>query len=88
LRAVRSALGVPGKEPAAIELNNQQAIRKGIVAARDLAIGTVLQRDDIMFARPATEFSSNDLARVLGSKTVRAIRKGTVIARDSVQLNH
>jgi N,N'-diacetyllegionaminate synthase len=88
LRAVRKSLGTPGKKPAALEREIQLAIRKGLVAARDLAVGTVLHRDDLMFARPATEFSSNDLALLVGAKTVRQIGKGAIIARDAVQLKH
>ena len=36
-------------------------MRKGVIASYDLKIGHILTEDDLMFARPATEFSSNDM---------------------------
>jgi N,N'-diacetyllegionaminate synthase len=84
LRGVRQSLGVAGKEPAACERDMRAAIRKGIVAARDLAVGTKLTPGDLIYARPATEFSSNDLAKLVGQKLTRGISKGMPLSRDAI----
>src|SRR5690606_24641453 len=63
---IRAAVGEGGKAPQPCEAGSVKAIRKGIVAARDLAAGTVLTRDDLMFARPATEFSSGEIHTLIG----------------------
>jgi N,N'-diacetyllegionaminate synthase len=86
LKSVRQSLGEASKEPAACERDTRAAIRKGIVAARDLAAGTKLTPADLSYARPATEFSSNDLAGLVGLRLTRGIAKGTPLPRDAVDL--
>ena len=49
-------------------------IRKGVVAARDLAAGTVLTRDDLMYARPATGYPSDAVDTLIGA----ALREGCI----------
>jgi N-acetylneuraminate synthase/N,N'-diacetyllegionaminate synthase len=85
LASVHSSLGSARKVPADCEVPNLSAIRKGVVAAHDLLAGTVVARDDLMFARPATEFSSNDIDQVIGCTLTRPVAKGETIARDGVR---
>jgi N,N'-diacetyllegionaminate synthase len=81
---IRAALGKRNKEPMPCELPNLLAVRKGVVAARDLAAGEVMNREDLMFARPATEFDSNDINLVIG-QTLKAPRKrGETILRGDI----
>jgi N-acetylneuraminate synthase/N,N'-diacetyllegionaminate synthase len=84
LQSVRSSLGSFGKQPAACETDMRAAIRKGLVAARDLAAGTVLARADLMFARPATEFAAADIDRVIGKTLRRPLNKGQTVPRDAL----
>ena len=84
LQAVRRGRGTPGKAPAACELGSREAIRKGVIAARDLAAGAVLTRNDLMFARPASEFSSNDIGSVVGRTLLQPLRRGEAVRRSSV----
>jgi sialic acid synthase SpsE len=60
-------------------------MRKGVVAARDLGVGTVLMRDDLMYARPASEFPAAELPRLVGKRLTVAIREGELIPRVGVK---
>ena len=81
LVGVRKGLGTFGKIPAPCEQDIVITIRKGLVGARDLAAGTVLGRDDLMFARPASEFSSSDLDKVVGKRLREPLRRGQILTR-------
>ena len=81
---IRQSLGVLGKRQQPAELANLSAARKGIVAARDLAAGTVLSAEDIMYARPVVEFASTEIGRVLGQTLTAAVTAGHPIPRDAL----
>jgi N,N'-diacetyllegionaminate synthase len=82
---VKASLGSYGKRPGPSELGVREALRKGLVAARDLPAGKILADGDLLFARPATEFASGDLQSVLGRRLVRDVAKGAPLLRTSVQ---
>ncbi|WP_082925951.1 N-acetylneuraminate synthase family protein [Halomonas sp. G11] len=42
--------------------------RRGIYAARDLPAGHTLCAEDLLFVRPSTEFSANDISELVGKK--------------------
>lgn len=84
-REVRAALGSYSKAPQASELPNRQAIRKGVVAARDIEAGSVLARDDLMYARPATEFAASELPRLVGRRLGKTLRTGELIRRADIE---
>lgn len=83
--AVRAALGSFGKAPQPSELAYRDIVRKGVVAARDLPAGKVLARDDLMFARPATEYPACDVAKLVGRRLTRALRLGELVPRSGVE---
>jgi N-acetylneuraminate synthase/N,N'-diacetyllegionaminate synthase len=62
-----------------------EAIRKGVVAARDLAAGDSLTREDLMFARPASEVPALDVELVIGKSLKRALAKGAVLRRADLE---
>ncbi|MGE0879165.1 MAG: N-acetylneuraminate synthase family protein [Acidimicrobiia bacterium] len=76
---VRAAVGVRDKVIAASEAGNRLAVRKGVVAARDLEAGTVLQQDDLMYARPATEFAAGSIGDVVGRTLSQSLGRGEMI---------
>jgi N,N'-diacetyllegionaminate synthase len=80
-RAVCAARGSLSKSAQECELASRDAIRKGVVAARDLAAGTVLARADLMYARPATEVSSGQLEKVIGRALAVDLKRGMPIPR-------
>ena len=84
VRRLTSALGTPGKEVQESERAIRAAIRKGVVAARDLAAGAVLTREDLMYARPATEFAAAELPQLIGKRLVTAVQRGQLIPRSGV----
>ena len=86
VRGVRTALGEHAKQPGPSELSIREAMRKGLVAARDLSAGTVLEPGDLIFARPATEFASAEIDRVLGRTLQSAVALGSPITRSAVGL--
>lgn len=84
VRQVRAALGEPGKRLQPSELEIRPAMRKGVVAARDLASGTVLTAADLMYARPATEFTAAELPALVGKRLTVALQRGQLIPRTGV----
>lgn len=80
IRKVESALGTGEKKPAAAEQNVAQVARRSLVAARDVASGTVLTEHDIACKRPGTGIAPTFVGQVLGRRAVRAISAGTLLA--------
>lgn len=78
-RRVYASLGTFGKTRQKCEEPLLQAVRKGLVAARDLSKGVVITDDDLMFARPATEFSASEIDSVIGRKLLVNLRYGELI---------
>lgn len=81
---IRAALGSGAKERQPSESGILAAVRKGVVAARDLPAGHELVREDLMYARPATEFAAHELPTLVGRRLVAAVATGELIARDNV----
>ncbi|HZP68481.1 MAG TPA: N-acetylneuraminate synthase family protein [Pseudolabrys sp.] len=86
IRRVRDSLGSYDKRPQPSEEPSRAAIRKGLVAARDLSAGTVLADADIMYARPATEFSARERTAVVGGTLRTDLKRGQVIPRNAVDV--
>jgi N-acetylneuraminate synthase/N,N'-diacetyllegionaminate synthase len=83
---VRASLGTYDKRLTPSELPVRLAIRKGLVAARDLAAGTVLAAGDLMYARPASEFASDEIASLVGKRLLQPLNRGEVLPRAAVDL--
>jgi N-acetylneuraminate synthase/N,N'-diacetyllegionaminate synthase len=78
---IRASRGLFGKSRQPSELPYLWTIRKGIAAARDLEAGRMLTREDLIFARPATEFRACDLDQVLGRRLAVAVPAGGQLRR-------
>ena len=76
---IKSALGRIDKYRSEAELSNIQAVRKGVVASRNLSPGTILSREDLMYARPATDFGSDHMDDIVGRELVQSLMKGNTI---------
>lgn len=83
---VRASRGTPTVDRQPSEIESVAAMRKGIVASRDLKSGTILSREDLMFARPAHEFTSGEIGSLIGKRLVSEYRSGETIRRESVEL--
>lgn len=83
-RDIRKSLGVYEKKPMPCEVGNIPAMRKGVVAARNLKSGQVLTANDLMYARPATEYASGEMDSLIG-KTIREdVAEGHLLPRKAV----
>lgn len=78
---VRAARGTGEKVPQSSEQAAIPAIRKGVIAARDLPAGHRLTREDLMFARPASEVPALEIDAVVGRTLAAALPKGGVLKR-------
>lgn len=84
LPLIAAARGDGVKRPAACEDGTGPAIRKGLVASRDLPAGHVLVPGDLHFARPATEFPAACHDQVMGRPLTTAVAKGHILRRQSL----
>jgi N-acetylneuraminate synthase len=84
IRTVEAALGDGRKRPAASEAEVGRAARKSLVAARDLAAGTVLDSDSIAAKRPGTGLSPALTDLVLGRKLRVPLAKGAFITLEAL----
>ena len=66
VRNVEQALGDGIKRPAPCELGNRDVARKSLIAARALAAGETLRREDIAVKRPGSGIAPKYLQRVVG----------------------
>lgn len=84
---IKASLGTHAKPRQAAEAPLLDAVRKGVVAARDLPANHVLALDDLMFARPASEFPSGEVHTLVGKRIAQAYRLGETIRRADVDLD-
>ena len=85
LRRTESALGTGIKRPAAREADTAGVARKSLVAARDLAVGTVLTDALLAVKRPGTGLPPAWLPLVRGRRLRVAVPAGTLIALDLLE---
>jgi N,N'-diacetyllegionaminate synthase len=81
---MRRARGVRGVVRQPCETGSAAAMRKGVVAARAIPAGTVLRREDLMFARPATEIPAAEVSNLVGKTTSREFALGESLRRESL----
>jgi N,N'-diacetyllegionaminate synthase len=81
---IRKSLGKYSKEVQSCEKDGVSLMRKGVIAARDLKSGSILSEDDLMFARPATEFSSNEIHLLIGQTLKVDLSQGYLIPRSAI----
>lgn len=84
LPQVAASRGDGIKRPQPCEAGTGPAIRKGLIAARDLPAGHVLSAEDLQFARPAKSFRAEELEAVIGRPLIEAVAAGHVLPRAAV----
>lgn len=82
---IRASRGVLGKTCQPSEAANRPAVRKGLVAARDLPAGAVLEAGDLMYARPATEFAASEIGEVIGRRLLQRVERGQLLRRSMLK---
>lgn len=81
IRDLQLALGDGAKCPQPSEWNTRQAARQHVVAARDIAVGTLLCRDDLTTARSGGGIPATGLWGLIGIAAVHAYAAGEPIRR-------
>lgn len=81
IRAVTAALGSGAKQPQPSEWDTRAAARQTLIAARDIAAGAVLARQDLTTARAGHGRAAGELWDCVGTKATRAYRAGEAIER-------
>ncbi|MEP6754339.1 MAG: N-acetylneuraminate synthase [Chthonomonadales bacterium] len=82
IRNVEAAMGHGRKEPAASEADTAAVARKSLVAARDLAAGTLLSTSDFAVKRPGNGLKPALVDLVSGRTLTRSIRQDDLITFD------
>lgn len=81
IRALQLALGDGSKCPQPSEWNTRQAARQHVVAAREIAVGTLLSRDDLTTARTGGGLPAIELWGLLGVAAAHSYAAGEPIKR-------
>lgn len=81
-KKIKKSLGFFSKKRQSSEMPLIKIGRKGIIAKRNIKSGKKLNMNDIMYARPATHFSSLEIKKILGKKIKINIQKGEVFKKN------
>jgi sialic acid synthase SpsE len=79
VRAYGEILGDGRKDEQIADRSMAAAVRRSIVAARDLPSGTVLGAGDLDYVRPGAGIAPSDAALVQGKTLIRALQRHAVI---------
>lgn len=82
---IRAALGQRTKAVQPCEESLIPLVRKGVVAAQDLEEGHVIRSEDLIYARPATSFTSAQRGELVGRKLKSAVAAGYTFKRENIQ---
>lgn len=85
LPRIRASLGDYAKVRMSSEAGNLLAVRKGLVASRDLKAGSVLSDADLTYARPAHEFNSSERSQLIGRRLQKDRGRGETITRSDIE---
>lgn len=85
VRVLESAIGNGKKVLLECETPAHKFARRSIVAARQVAAGTVLSSDDLAIKRPGTGLPPEFFERLVGRRTTRALAADTLLTLEDVQ---
>lgn len=84
-RRIPAALGSRRRVVSAAERESAQAMRRSVVAARDIRAGEILTEEHFEFRRPGTGISPNGAGRLLGRAARHDIAEDTLLSEDDVE---
>jgi N,N'-diacetyllegionaminate synthase len=84
VRAAGAIRGSGAKDDSIADRDGARAVRRSIVAARELPAGTVLSAGDIDYVRPGAGLSPVFVARLVGRRLRRALRRHEAIRLEDV----
>jgi len=76
---IKKSLGTYNKFCSRIEKNNLLALRKGVIAAYDIRKGKIIEKPDLMYARPSNNIDSGKISTLIGKKLTCDIKSGQSI---------
>ncbi|MCB2141092.1 N-acetylneuraminate synthase [bacterium] len=85
IRDTERCLGSAVKKPSSAETINAVAMRRSIVASRDISVGSLLTIDNVTLKRPASGLLGNQIAYILGRKAAIEIKAETPIDFGMIQ---
>jgi len=86
MRRVALMLGSAVKAPVASEMASMKgAVRRSIVAARDLPAGQVIKEEDLEAKRPGGGISPAEFEKLLGKKLKRAVKADEMLSLGDVE---
>lgn len=78
-RKTQIAMGRKERIVSEEEYKQRENMRRSVIAARDLPIGTVIQESDLYTKRPGTGIAADKLECLIGMRVIHAIEADTVI---------
>jgi N,N'-diacetyllegionaminate synthase len=84
IRLAERLRGQAGKRVLDIERDVRSVSRQSIVAARDIAAGTVIAEDDLTVQRPGTGISAAEMPSIIGRRTALAIKAGQMLTWQNI----
>jgi N-acetylneuraminate synthase/N,N'-diacetyllegionaminate synthase len=85
IRNIERALGNKEKKPTASELETQRVARKSLVAACDIAAGTILRPEQLLAKRPGIGIPPKYIDRIVEHRAKVNIAKDTVLTWELVE---
>lgn len=79
IREVTAALGDGKKRPMDSEIGNRQIARQSLVAATDIAAGTVITAEMLMTRRPGAGISPMEYFDIVGKPALKSFSQGDVL---------
>ena len=80
IRECKSSLGSPLKFRTSEEHDTAKALRRSLVASKDIKSGEALSEGNVAIMRPGTGLSPNYFSNLKGKKFTKAIKKGTPLS--------
>jgi N-acetylneuraminate synthase/N,N'-diacetyllegionaminate synthase len=84
MRNARAIRGGGAKDDSIADRDSARAVRRSMVAARELPAGTLLAAGDLDFLRPGGGLSPTSAAKLVGRKLRRALRRHEAIRLEDV----
>lgn len=79
IRNIEQSFGSYEKKPSKGEKENMKAVRKSLVASRNLKINHIIDHKDVVVKRPGTGLQPKDIYKVIGKKILQPIKKDEII---------
>jgi N-acetylneuraminate synthase/N,N'-diacetyllegionaminate synthase len=83
IRSAQAALGSSIKQRTPVERINITTMRRSLVAAMDIARGTILEARHLAMKRPGTGLGAESIPMFIGQQIARGIQKDEAITLDA-----